>query len=477
MRKAILIGVSKYENCDNLPGCLNDVNALNEILLKTNEFDEVKAFKEDVYSDDLKNNLSQLFSDWKGEQIDELFFYFSGHGSFDNNEFFYLLSDFSEDKKRQTTLQNLEIDKMIKSLSPTLVTKVIDACQSGVSYIKSNGNSVEKYYHKTLEGFNKCYFLHSSMTNQYSYIDSNLSDFTRSFIGALKNRQKQYIRYKDIIDYISDEFAKSTEQTPFFVTQADYTEIFTSTSDKLNDVLAKYIISENVIEKKDVEEIKYNSYIDKIKKDAELYSSQNEVIELFSELKNLLENKTLEGELKELYEIKVTFEQYLGDLPRRYEIGKWIEDNKNNYFVEATYEQTPYEEEIRPMGLSISDLLSGSRVVTKHRNSLKGFDLTIDNIPFKSITIDFIPTYPNITQYATIVTFLISKKDIKVFHGFTNYIEKDWAKKRISNNFKWQSSDFIIKNKDDIFSFFDKLFNDSIITISNILKKRYDVNE
>lgn len=186
MRKAILIGISEYLNCDNLPGCLNDVKAVYEILQASREFDEIKIFERKVNSNDLKNSLSQLFTDWKGKQINELFFYFSGHGSFDNNEFYYLLSDFDENKKRQTTLQNLEIDNMIKSISPILVTKVIDACQSGVSYIKGNGNNVEKYYHRTKESFNKCYFLHSSMTNQYSYVDNELSDFTKSFILALK---------------------------------------------------------------------------------------------------------------------------------------------------------------------------------------------------------------------------------------------------------------------------------------------------
>lgn len=477
MRKAILIGISEYKNCDNLPGCLNDVNALKNILFQSKEFDEVKYFEKEVNSNDLKNNLSQLFTDWKGQNIDEIFFYFSGHGSFENNEFYYLLSDFDDNKKRQTTLQNLEIDKMIKSLSPSLVTKVIDACQSGVSYIKGNGNSVEKYYHKTLEGFNKCYFLHSSMTNQYSYVDDDLSDFTKSFIGALKNNQKPSIRYKDVIDYISDEFEKSTEQTPFFVTQADYTEIFMTTSDELNTELEKYIKPNTIVKEKKEEVVKFNSYIDKIRTDAEQYSSHEETIELLSGIKSLLETKKLEDEINQLYEIKVSFEQYLGDLPRRYEIGRWIEENKNAYFAEAKYEQTPYEEEIRPSAFGgISELLRGNRVVTRQKNTLEGYDLTVD-IPYKSITIDFVPTYPNISQYATLVSFLVSKKDIKIFHAFTNYIEKGWTKKRISNNFKWQSADFIIKDSKSINEFFDRLFNESIENISSILKKKFDINE
>jgi hypothetical protein len=43
--------------------------------------------------------LPKIFSELKGKSIDELFFYFSGHGSFINDEFYYILSDFAEMRK------------------------------------------------------------------------------------------------------------------------------------------------------------------------------------------------------------------------------------------------------------------------------------------------------------------------------------------------------------------------------------------
>jgi hypothetical protein len=131
---------------------------------------------------------------------------------------------------------------MIKSIKPRMVTKIIDACQSGVSYIKGNTNVVEKYYAKTTDSFEKCYFMHSSMTSQYSYQNDDLSDFTKSILESINTNNKDSIRYKDIIDYVSDEFEKSTEQTPFFITQADHTERFINSSPEIQKALNKYVI-------------------------------------------------------------------------------------------------------------------------------------------------------------------------------------------------------------------------------------------
>jgi hypothetical protein len=287
MRIGILIGISEYENYNNLPGCDNDIKAISEVLNTSKEFDEIKVFEKNVESSKIKSELSKLFEDWKSQDVEELFFYFSGHGSFISNEFYYILSDFDENQKRQTSLQNSEIDSMIKSIKPKMVTKVIDACQSGVSYIKGNTNIVEKYYHKTADSFDKCYFLHSSMTSQYSYQNNELSDFTKSFLKAIDKSDKPSIRYKDIIDFISDEFEKSTEQTPFFITQADHTERFLDTSPELQKVISKYVkeSKKETDNSKEEEVIVYNSYIEKIKKDAEIYSSQDVVESLLNEIK------------------------------------------------------------------------------------------------------------------------------------------------------------------------------------------------
>lgn len=457
MRIAVIIGISEFDNCQDLPACINDIVAIDDLLIATNEFDEIKSFKGNVRSDYIKTELSTIFSELQGKDIEELFFYFSGHGSFINDEFYYILSDYDENVKRQTSLQNSEIDSMIKSINPKMVTKIIDACQSGVSYIKSDTNIVKNYYEKTTGSFDKCYFMHSSMRSQSSYIHSHLSDFTKSFLESIHKTGRDSIRYKDIMDYISDEFEKSTNQTPFFITQADFTEKFMNVSSEIHKVLEKYIEkSDNIEAKPSKEDGKEGiTYIDLIKSDAQMYSSHEETVKLLNDIKEDVQNEVLQTDIKEIYNLKPIFEYSIRDLPKGSLIARWLESNPNNYFATAEYEKESYQEEVENKAssfMSFSQLMSVNKMVTKYRNVLVGFELTID-LPYKYIVVDFKPQFPNLHQYALLITFLVSKKEIKVFSAFTSYTETDWTKKVINKDFQWSSNDFLIKNSEAVRQF------------------------
>lgn len=483
MRIGILIGISEYDNYSNLPGCENDINALSDVLNTSKEFDEIKVFNDRVESSDIKSELSKLFAGWKGNDIEELFFYFSGHGSFINNEFYYILSDFDDTQKRQTSLQNSEIDSMIKSIKPKMVTKVIDACQSGVSYVKGNTNIVEKYYSKTTDNFEKCYFLHSSMTNQYSYQTKDLSKFTESFLKSIRVNNKPSIRYKDIMDYISDEFDKSAEQTPFFVVQADFTENFLNSSTELQNVITKYIKQDKTqagtkTENIEQEVLKYSSYIDKIKQDAEIYSSQEDVENLLKEIGEVITTANLNTEINELYSYNHLFEHNLRHLTKGILIARWLEENTNDFFAKADYERISYKEEESKTnsifaGGSIASMLKPNKIITKYRNELKGFVQALD-IPYKYITVNFIPNFPNLRQYGLLFTFLISKKEIKIFYAFISYNETDWTRKEVNKNFKWKSEDFLIKNKIEILEFISQTLKNAENDLMIILKEKFD---
>ena len=221
MNIAILIGVSNYKNgIIDLPGSKNDILQFDELIRNTKKYDEILSLSTETDSSNVKDKLASFINGKKGVEINELLFYFSGHGDFSNDEFYYILSDFSFDKRTQTSLENSELDNLIKSLTPKLVVKIVDACHSGVNYIKDIA-SIDSYIKSTSNQFHNCYFLYSSLNAQSSFQSNKFSFFTLSFINAVKHYQQKEIRYKDIIDYISDNFASFPEQTPFFVTQAE----------------------------------------------------------------------------------------------------------------------------------------------------------------------------------------------------------------------------------------------------------------
>lgn len=124
-----------------------------------------------------------------------------------------------------TTLANSELDEMLRSLRTDLVVKVIDACYSAQQYVKSP-DEFEKAIKATGTGYKHCYFMFSSEQTQTSWQDSNLSYFTLEFAKAIQQHSSPSIRYKDIIDFVSDSFAPNARQKPVFVAQANFTEEF-----------------------------------------------------------------------------------------------------------------------------------------------------------------------------------------------------------------------------------------------------------
>ena len=118
-------------------------------------------------------------------------------------------------------------------------------------------------------------------------------------------------------------------------------------------------------------------------------------------------------------------------------------------------------------------MLSGNKIVTKYRNDLIGFEQSID-IPYKFATIDFVPLFPNLKQHALFLTFVISKKDIKFFYAFTGYNETDWSRKEIICNFKWSSSEFLIKETNEILEFVTEKMLETESKLVEIIKEKFE---
>ncbi|MFL9898058.1 caspase family protein [Paraburkholderia fungorum] len=222
---AIVVGVTNYVNeSHRLSACANDVSVVQEMLQGSGKFQEVFL----VPSEDgtfLKSKIADFVTRFKVEEIDDLLFYFTGHGDFADEEFRYLLRDYSPAKRAQTSLSNSELDNFLRSLNPKVVVKVVDACYSGMPYIKDGSNFNDYMKSATKGAFEKCYFLCSSQSDQQSWASAQISDFTKTFVAAIAESPAESIRYKDVIDFIADAFQAVPSQRPLFVVQSDFTEV------------------------------------------------------------------------------------------------------------------------------------------------------------------------------------------------------------------------------------------------------------
>jgi hypothetical protein len=417
MNIAIILAVSNYANpSNNLPASKKDGEIIHKILLETKKYDKLLLINDNESSSKIKELLSNFFVECKGLVIDELFFYYSGHGEFSNDEFYYVLADFDHKKKNQTSLQNSEIDELIRTLSPQIVVKLIDACQSGTSYIKES-DVLTKYFTETKKGFNKCYFLNSSLTIQSSYQDENLSFFTQSFVQALKNHSGSEIRYKDIIDFILDDFDGNTDQTPFFVIQAELTEKFCSLSPHLKMFItnfdAKSINS-------DGDNKRSPTLLELVQISAKDFVDKQGALSALEFCKKKIEPLNLDKDISDLYDVTIHFTEDNNKIVGVKEIGKWLKNNANDFLAEPIYSDH-FDDEIGEM-FSVTS----------------GYNLHIENAAFKAVEIEIISKFPNVKSYRCSVSVLMSKRLLTFFYCMLPYIESGWDEIILnSSKIKW----------------------------------------
>lgn len=457
MNVAIVIGVSDYGGAGkDLPACKNDVSVINSLLTKTGKYEHVLEIARDTSSAKLKDKLTSFITPLQDKQIEEVFFYFSGHGEYYQDHFYYLLTDYDTKRRNQTTLDNTELDTWLRSLNAGMTVKVVDACHSGVQYIKEPG-AFQKYLQQSQSGFNKCYFFFSSGTSQCSYQDAMLSDFTRAFIDSIANHSVELIRLRDIADYIADQFSSSNEQIPLFVIQATNTEPFCKISVDLRETLLQIKTTISAA-KPPITEAHTLSLVELIQKDAKRYCTEEELLQVFDAIRDYLPKHNFGDEFKALYQLQPDFRvETLKDLPDAPSIGSWISKSTAEVFARPTYVEEQYQEEVpvpKKAGHGFDLLyLYGmtdyeTRKVTKTRKRITGFELT-QKVPFNVLKLEAVPQHQNLKWHSWLVTFVFSKISLYFFIKKGTLREINWGDKTLSVEDSWSVRDVPLKPQKD----------------------------
>ncbi len=423
---AIIIGVSKYaDSRNNLPGSFNDAEAIKGIIDRTNKFQEILYLNNSEESGECKKRLTNFISKFHEQQIGELFFYFSGHGEFFKDEFYYLLSDFEPKKRLQTSFQNEEIDDLFKQLNPSLTIKIVDACQSGTAYIK-NIDALEKYFHEGKKGFKHCYFMYSSLNNQYSYQTENISDFTKSLVNAIRIHKSNEIRYKDLIDIVTDEFSNNDDQTPFFVTQAKFTEQFCTISHELKEYVEKsplFLVPQATFEDKP------KSIAQSVIADSLKYLDNEKMKDALSSMQSRFYVIDLSNELKNLYNVQVTHHSNYEKIPNMASIINWLRRNRNEYFYSIIDEEY-YDGDGNQYFLD--------RLKTEYPSE------------FNCLSIEIIRNFPNIANYRSNVVYLCNRRFVRLFYFISQYEDKGFNSSVLKREFEWVTFEGEISNDDSV---------------------------
>ena len=467
MNLAIVIGISEYDNAHDLPSCKNDAEYIKDLLKSSDKYDDILYFEGKKGSNDIMDIMDNFIIKYTGMKINEFILYFSGHGYYNEDDFYFCTSNVDLSQINSTSISNTNVDKLIKKLQPETYVKIIDACESGNSYIKDIGNK-EKIFEKNYDGFKNCYFFSSSECTQGSYANEYISDFTKEFLEIikkyiLKDKIKD-IKYRQISAALSDAFATNTKQTPFFVSQGTLAEVFISYNNKIEEFLKNMELNSKRKEE-------YNEKVDgKIEEVSKIIPSKEEAINSKNTLINKI-SKRMEDQNSNLlndYDYKFYVENIgSNDVMNKVKIGNWLEENKNKFYIFA---KEKYSKKTQTNKLTnIAAILS-----QEPEYEVSGFKLNVDEndsiYQLELISENHLP------KYCCQLIIMYSLTKIYLLYDFSYSYPKNWEEyTEYSVSDKVNIASVIIKEKDIINDVSKKICNEFQIHCDEHLKKYLDV--
>lgn len=451
---------------------------MKRIIDGTKSYDKYLHIDDSIsIASDAKDKIIQFLESCKGEQIDELLLYFTGHGYFDGTDFYYIWADYAPAKKRQTSLQNSEIDALLRQLNPKLVIKIIDACNSGVSYIKDS-EIIESYLKSPDQSFNKCYFLFSSQNDQSSFADQNISYFTYAFIQSLNHDIGKRIRYKDIIDNISDSFEQRGKQTPFFVTQADFTDVFCVINDDIKSIFHSF--KSGAMQSDSTDEPSKNTIKDLIINESKRYVDLKSALACVEGLLNIVSNSVILPEIEPFFNMKFESINSYDQLPKIEYIASWLQKNGSDAYVDISYEVENYSERVRKnlFRFSALDALYDKdddeyyKTVIKHKTVAKSFSTKFE-LPYCATTLTYISKYPNIMNASLYLVPILSRTQLYIFFTKIDYTRTNWDEQKADGNSAKWSCNSLDYDFNDIKAYVENIIVDNFqkIIYADLIKK------
>lgn len=458
----ISIGVSSYKNAAKLTACEHDARAIFNILNDSQRFDEILLIDKDTDSASVKSKLTDFIKRQQGEDIGDVVFYFSGHGDFDGNDFAYILSDYDDRKRNITSLSNEELDSLVRSIKPTLFSKIVDACQSGSTYIKEN-DSFPAYLKSAEKKFSNVYFLFSSRNDEKSYATADISDFTKAIIETVISRPDGIVRYKDVIDGVVDSFSgRSGNQNPFYVIQASLTEEFFDLDDAIRSKLRSFVAPALPTGPAPVPPPKRNlpTLADVIADAAKEYVTKEAAQKCLTSLPSMFDRDFLSKEVKDIYSRTVS--ESGEKVPAADGIGQWLESYSDDprYFASPDYSSRSITRRV-PKSRGVIGSLRNSlanfypydeedyKEVQAIERYVSGFSATCDT-PYKYISVIVTPRFDNLSIKQMFVVPLISRSRMRTFYAFATYRQTDFDKTTRGPLSKWSSESAMMNNKVEI---------------------------
>lgn len=495
---AVVIGVADYEYEAKLAACQNDAAVIKDVLDRLQKFDDVCYLNGAPKGSEVKQKITEFINLYKGKEVSELVFYYSGHGARFDDDFFYMLSDFKYEKREVTGLRNSELDGLLRNLSPDLTVKIVDACYAGSMYIKSDGD-IKPVLEKSAKENNlkKVYFLHSSSETETSFAGSNFSFFTYSFLESLTEHIGK-VRYRDIMAYVADSMEAQSLPKPVFVVQADNTEVFGEIEVELIDftkgALAIKGAGELPLAQNEDSTEQENDLLKLVRhKSGSEFCTKAEADENLAKLRQILDLNRWHQEIVELFDVEANDNENPSQIANGASIGGWLSKNASeNFFAIPRYDVEEYfEEEYKELPKKPNAVRSGRssfdafrsflgrddekeyklEKVKKTRRFIDGFQYTAES-PFRALRMYFKPKFSALENYCVTVVAVFSRRNVVVFYSVEHLALSDWVTVAKPRSKEWKSRTALLKSKEDVDALISAVIFDASTFILGDVKAR-----
>jgi hypothetical protein len=409
----ILIGNTDYQTLGKLGCCREDVLAIQQLLEATKKFESIEIIlNQDSFH--LKERIRTAIDAHKN--IQEIFFYFTGHGYQRDSEFFFCATNFDVKRPNETGLSNSDLHTLLKAPEADLVVKVIDACSSGTLLVKSDVS----FPPASKQGFKNLIQIASCLDSQNSLTGHPLSLFTEKFRTGALRKSEGAVYYTDIIDALRDEFLDNNDQTPHFVSQGTGREQFVEDASRLDELRTQLFAEADTTESAADNSVAISRAPNALetleraeRQFANMETAQHFISALFDKLTHKISQN---GTTSELFSLEiVTHSDFQEHTPRSFIARVLSGEKRPDNFVAASV--------LRPRDpLAIfSSMLAASEGPTKYELRL---NCTLDKIQLK---ITLTPKFVTLKRIVLVVTCAPSLQVCYIFEMLTQHSLRDWG--------------------------------------------------
>lgn len=430
MNLALLIGIDTYDRLPALPACANDLAIMHQTLKATNKYHHIELI-DNANAENAKERLRNFFASHNNTpDIEEIFVYFSGHGAFQDDALF-CCADFDAKRAATTSISNAELDDLLRSASPKVAVKVIDACHSGAPYIKD----VDSGFLKSIKTSRLSSFIcmASSQHDQYSYASNLTSHFTAAWVDAALSKTTGSILYRDIQASLADTFSSSQGQTPFFVNQGSALELFSIVTEEMISLHAVRRGNPEQKSEKSISEILRQQ----ISKNDSQFVELGQVTDTLNKSIQLLDEVSIQDTLvSEFYKKSVNPNLKLSELPRA---SSFAEFGSNQGWAKKYFIDIQEETYNAPNPLSVLGFGSGrEHTIEKTRPA---YILSTEPLPVEAIEVSLNAKNPSLPSYRTYIGVIHSNTETMILTATASLTQKGWDKKTLERSeIKWEYS-------------------------------------